>query len=1226
MNHSATSWRRTSLAAALFLNSYASLSAVTYDFDNGVPAGVTLVGHAEVYDYGGYSKGFLSLTEALGNQNGGIRFLGPVASVNNLHFKAKVRLADGTYPPADGFSLTVSADLPPNATYGNPENGYQPNNKTPRFILAFDTYNNGAPDFIGLSVIVDGETVATHPLTVDELPWDWFDLEVELTRAGRVTVWLDGEPVIENVATDFAGVENAWVGLDARTGGSYSTHWFDNVELDLGEGQTGPASILPESELASATIAENTPHRFAVAPGGAGPFTYQWYRNGTPIEGATGRVLPLTGALAEAGSYTVTVTNAQGQATSSAATLTIRPDTTPAQLVSVEALGGSLNRVILTFNEPLDPASATAVANYDLNGLTVHSAVLSEDGRTVTLSTSQQQKGRTYQLALAGIKDRSAAGNPLTTSQSVTTIVSYAREVLEDTPTRYWRFEETEGTLAASEVTTGESNTDAEFQNGELDGTPTILGGDPGGHAVTLFRDYGYWLRPANSNSINAAGPYAKKTIELWFQPFSLPEWGTTGLEATAGLWEQGAETRNLGLYLWRNPDSPEEDTVSLVFHAFNNANDGPGAPFGRPKAPATYVEYPGIEVGQVYHVVGVFDGDPNDTNGELILYVNGREVGRTGGVGQLYAHTGDIQIGRGNGGIHTGQNGTWGNFDGIIDEVAHYPTALPLDRIQAHYYVGSGAEGTGPITLSEASDLKSKMVPEWQEVSFTVVPEGSGPFTYQWFRNGEPLPDQTQATLALAGAVSDAGSYTVRVANQTHEVTGGPAVLTVIPDTTTPVLVASSALAGGINRITLDFSEPLDPVTATALTTYSLPGLTVLSAELNAEGTRVVLTTSTQTPKATYTLTIAGLKDRSAAGNPLTTTVTIVPSGEYPEIVLAEGPVRYWRFEEQDVDENSGTAIATSLARGTAPDSALIATYKSWDDSLPYFGAPSLLASRPNDVAVALARESGQWASVPNHADVNNGVLAKRTIEVWFRASSVPEPGLVGSEAYAGIWEEGGLDRGLSLYLWRDPDNWEENEAELVFHAFNRLNDGAGSPWGVTATEPVFVRHTIRTGEVYHVVAVLDGSREDTSGQLILYVNGTEVGRADGAGTLYAHGSDVRIGQGNNRTHEDVTGDIGSFDGALDELAVYNTALSAARVLAHYQAGTGLGFPSTEPLPAPEITVHNEQVIITWSGPSTLQWTDNLASGQWQPLPHATSPYQEPLSPHGQRFYRLVK
>ena len=63
---------------------------------------------------------------------------------------------------------------------------------------------------------------------------------------------------------------------------------------------------------------------FRVAAIGATPFSYQWSRNGSPITGATTAALTLANVqLGDAGSYTVRVSNGNGSATSSAATLTV---------------------------------------------------------------------------------------------------------------------------------------------------------------------------------------------------------------------------------------------------------------------------------------------------------------------------------------------------------------------------------------------------------------------------------------------------------------------------------------------------------------------------------------------------------------------------------------------------------------------------------------------------------------------------------------------------------------------------------------------------------------------------------------------------------------------------------------------------------------------------------------------------------------------------------------
>ena len=65
---------------------------------------------------------------------------------------------------------------------------------------------------------------------------------------------------------------------------------------------------------------------FSVGASGSGPLAYQWNREGTPIAGATSQVFSLPLAKdADAGNYTVTVTNAHGSATSAPARLTVQP-------------------------------------------------------------------------------------------------------------------------------------------------------------------------------------------------------------------------------------------------------------------------------------------------------------------------------------------------------------------------------------------------------------------------------------------------------------------------------------------------------------------------------------------------------------------------------------------------------------------------------------------------------------------------------------------------------------------------------------------------------------------------------------------------------------------------------------------------------------------------------------------------------------------------------------
>lgn len=71
----------------------------------------------------------------------------------------------------------------------------------------------------------------------------------------------------------------------------------------------------------------------------------------------------------------------------------------------------------------------------------------------------------------------------------------------------------------------------------------------------------------------------------------------------------------------------------------------------------------------------------------------------------------------------------------------------------------------------------------EGQELTLRAAVSGIGPFSWQWFRDGEELAGQTRATLNLGEvALSDSGSYTVRVSNIVGSDTSAPAVIEVHP------------------------------------------------------------------------------------------------------------------------------------------------------------------------------------------------------------------------------------------------------------------------------------------------------------------------------------------------------------------------------------------------------------------------------------------------------------
>lgn len=118
------------------------------------------------------------------------------------------------------------------------------------------------------------------------------------------------------------------------------------VNATTGVTPTAPTIV---TQPAAVAVHEGNVATFAVGVSGSGPFTYQWFRNGQVLTGATAAAYTLPAAtLAQAGNYAVVVSNATGSVTSQAATLGVAPAlatataptiTTPP--VSVAALPGA---------------------------------------------------------------------------------------------------------------------------------------------------------------------------------------------------------------------------------------------------------------------------------------------------------------------------------------------------------------------------------------------------------------------------------------------------------------------------------------------------------------------------------------------------------------------------------------------------------------------------------------------------------------------------------------------------------------------------------------------------------------------------------------------------------------------------------------------------------------------------------------------------------------------
>jgi hypothetical protein len=220
-----------------------------------------------------------------------------------------------------------------------------------------------------------------------------------------------------------------------------------------------------------------------------------------------------------------------------------------------------------------------------------------------------------------------------------------------------------------------------------------------------------------------------------------------------------------------------------------------------------------------------------------------------------------------------------------------------------------------------------------------------------------------------------------------------------------------------------------------------------------------------------------------------------------------------------------------------------------------------------------------------------------------------------------------------ISLEAWIKPDASQADVARIVSHGPPTLSrfvdqvetnaapevatevalriDGAGANYsigtfdgtsfhGATAAVPA---GDLGGGTWIHLVGTYDGT------QWTLFRNGQMMANTtDTLGAVKINDADWAIGSTGNGW-----GDY--FAGAIDEVAVYDTALSATQVQSHFTAANER--------PRLDISRNAQgQLIIQWST-GTLQHADD-AAGPYTNVPNnPTSPYQVPTGPD-KKFYRL--
>ena len=265
-----------------------------------------------------------------------------------------------------------------------------------------------------------------------------------------------------------------------------------------------------------------------------------------------------------------------------------------------------------------------------------------------------------------------------------------------------------------------------------------------------------------------------------------------------------------------------------------------------------------------------------------------------------------------------------------------------------------------------------------------------------------------------------------------------------------------------------------------------------------------------------------AGLAASSAA-----VTLSAGATSTYSSTILADHPSLYWRLDEP-ATSYAGQSLYAADASGNGNVGAFACA-----------SSPQQSGALANDSNGAMTACGGAYgvAHTVNQTGLPTG-SSPHTLEAWFKTNN----------AYGGV---------IVGYWGTMVVKFAENGGQYPFEM-----DAGGDAWIVPATHPVLDNN-------WHMV---DASFDGTN--LTLYLDGQSLGAqpyAGGSGTGgFTAGAADRFGE--------------NWNGSVDELAVYPSALTASQVMAHFLA-SGDTRPSA--VTNVSVTAGTNQATVSWSAAS---------------------------------------
>lgn len=480
--------------------------------------------------------------------------------------------------------------------------------------------------------------------------------------------------------------------------------------------------------------------------------------------------------------------------------------------------------------------------------------------------------------------------------------------------------------------------------------------------------------------------------------------------------------------------------------------------------------------------------------------------------------------------------------------------------------YLSSLVDATGAsVTLTQQPQAVS--VPEGITASFSVAATFTSPYvsapSYQWYRNDQVIQGASGASyttpeLSLTG--DNGAKYKCVVSVPGSSVTSSEVALTVVKDTMAPKI--ARVKASSVSTLIVSFDEPIDSATGGTASNFSLSDGVAVS-QATASASSVLLNTGSLIVGKSYTLTAGGVKDRFGNALPAGTTINFtVNVVTYADVILADGPVMFYRFEETtgQITKNLGTAGTTAdglWMAGSGPDDSSPADVSSGTGPRP----GEFLGFAPDNKSGRFTGQEGVlWVDAQQQL-LNN--LGSFSLEYWVKpANRVSDPTTFGTRIGI-VGQNDAIEYGFisptTIQIW---------------------TPGGGS---------LDTTYSFPDNTWHHVATIADGK------SIKNYFDGVFVNQTTATASNYGSSTyNVHVGGGGAF---DATGN--HFTGEIDEVAIFQKAISADRIAAHFKAGKEGGeVPGVEPV-IQGISRQGSNAVIRYDGilqsatAVTGPWTD---------------------------------